>query len=139
MEASTSPSTASTENLKREGSKNTTPGLETITLGVWTVTLLKGAARDLRKSKDRLFSSIPDIRRLFLEVLRVDPWAFAVLLLSRFFHGIEASLLLHLSARLLQQTERMLVTGKTDMPAILSALTMRLACVVFVQLFGWWR
>ncbi|KAI5829713.1 hypothetical protein K523DRAFT_352289 [Schizophyllum commune Tattone D] len=84
------------------------PQLETIQLGVWTLTL--GKARTKAKSRwpfisqAALRSRLALVRRIFSEVWRVDPWAVAFLALYHFFEAIEYSIILYFSGRLLKQS-----------------------------------
>ncbi|KAL1750806.1 P-loop containing nucleoside triphosphate hydrolase protein [Schizophyllum commune] len=97
--------------------------LRTIQLGVWTVTLADG---DVKQHTDTIFSYLPVVQRMFVEVYHVDPWAVKILLLSKFFSAIQPTLLLYFFSRLLEEIEK------------IAAIIMRLGCVAFVALFDWW-
>ncbi|KAI5833872.1 hypothetical protein K523DRAFT_341545 [Schizophyllum commune Tattone D] len=109
--------------------------LRTIQLGVWTVTL---ADSNVKQHTGTIFSYLPVVQRMFVEVYHVDPWAVKILLLSKFFSAIQPTLLLYFFSRLLEEIEKITVSGKVDKASIYQAIFMRLGCVAFVALFDWW-
>ncbi|KAI3998433.1 hypothetical protein K525DRAFT_214674 [Schizophyllum commune Loenen D] len=131
--------------LKRVGTfdRRDDPLLETVHLGVWTLTL--GREKVKAKSKwpfpslGALHSHFALVRRIFSEVWLVDPWAVTFLVLYHFFEAIEYSIILYFSGRLLKQIELVLVSGTVDKAAILSAIVARLSCFAFVVWARWWN
>ncbi|KAI5887272.1 uncharacterized protein SCHCODRAFT_02092459 [Schizophyllum commune H4-8] len=117
------------------------PRLETIQLGVWTLTLGKEKAKSKCPfpSPGALRSHFALVRRIFSEVWRVDPWAVAFLVLYHFFEAIEYSIILYFSGRLLKQIELVLVSATVDKAAILSAIVARLSCFAVVAWVRWWN
>ncbi|PBK72127.1 P-loop containing nucleoside triphosphate hydrolase protein [Armillaria solidipes] len=81
--------------------------------------------------------ALPLFRRLAIDVYTLEPTLSILFILEKIWSGIESAVLLYLSSRLLRIIEVGLISGTLDSVAILSAVAIRLCCVVLAAFLSW--
>ncbi len=132
------------------------PETHTVELGVWKVALLNDTHWDYKRKWNNLLMALPLFRRLAIDVYTLEPTLSILFILEKIWSGIESAVLLYLSSRLLRivcillyselcvahidyQIEAGLISGTVDSVAILSAVAIRLCCVVLAAFLSWAR
>lgn len=78
------------------------PSLTTVQLGVWRLSMLEEPPFNFRKQWNDLFSAVPLLKRLSMEIYRIEPLLFFLFVVSKIWAGVESAVLLFLSSRLLK-------------------------------------
>ncbi|SJL01053.1 uncharacterized protein ARMOST_04369 [Armillaria ostoyae] len=113
------------------------PETRTVELGVWKVALLNDMHWDYKRKWNNLLMALPLFRRLAIDVYTLEPTLSILFILEKIWSGIESAVLLYLSSRLLRIIEAGLISGTVDSVAILSAVAIRLCCVVLAAFLSW--
>ncbi|PBL01640.1 P-loop containing nucleoside triphosphate hydrolase protein [Armillaria gallica] len=113
------------------------PETHTVELGVWKVALLNDTHWDYKRKWNSLLMALPLFRRLAIDVYTLEPTLSILFILEKIWSGIESAVLLYLSSRLLRIIEAGLISGTVDSVAILSAVAIRLCCVVLAAFLSW--
>ncbi|KAJ7613642.1 P-loop containing nucleoside triphosphate hydrolase protein [Mycena polygramma] len=119
----------------------------TVQLGIWRMHIpVESTARKLaqysglpywRGRWDALKSTLPVIWRFGWDVYNLDPRLNLLLFALRLVSGIEGTLLLYASSRLLRTVEAALATGRPDITAIFHAVIIRVMCTVLTCTLRW--
>ncbi|KAK0219554.1 hypothetical protein EDD85DRAFT_989012 [Armillaria nabsnona] len=113
--------------------------LETLRLGVWTVSILKHSPLNLRKQFLDLKDALRYFQRLAIDVYTLEPMLATLFVLNELWSGVQSTLLLYLSSQILRTVKIGLVHGSPEIGAILKALAMRIIGVIFAALLQWAR
>ncbi|KAJ6455966.1 hypothetical protein C8R47DRAFT_192051 [Mycena vitilis] len=120
---------------KDETQKEDGPPVKTRQLGVYRVLTEETPALSLREEWKKATKGFPTLLRLTRDVYASSPWLFCLFQLTQIWYwGIENTLYLHLTNRLLTTIETGLKNGKPDGPAIFQAAALSMVCVVFTGL-----
>jgi hypothetical protein len=128
-------------------------------LGVWRV--VKALETPFYRPSDYLKKAsvmIPVLRRFLVDVYLISPHLFIFIAMTRFWSGLESTLLLYVSSDLLNvvsyrttqrlrnrsnaiesvQIEQAIVNKQPDIKAIIRAVLARAFCVVITSIVRWW-
>ena len=90
------------DSPSKEGKEQLRVKIEELQLGVWHVKIASDTAFGIQKQWDDVRAALPLYWRLMKDIFNVSPVLFTVFIACQLLHGIEDSLLMHLSNRLLR-------------------------------------
>ncbi|KAF8967246.1 P-loop containing nucleoside triphosphate hydrolase protein [Flammula alnicola] len=111
--------------------------IQELQLGIWTLKL-DATSFHLRKHWADVKSAVPLVWRLTIDILGIAPFHFTAYILCQILKGIEDSLLLQLSNKLLRIVEAGVAEGKPDGYAIILAILTRLLSTLVFAWFDWY-
>ncbi|KAJ6500825.1 P-loop containing nucleoside triphosphate hydrolase protein [Mycena sanguinolenta] len=116
------------------------PPIGSLQLGVYRVVTEVLPPLSLREQWKKASRVIPTLLRLVRDVYSLSPWLFSLWILAQVWEsGIEPTLSLHLSSRVLTIIEAGLKNGSPDGAAIFRAVALRMLCVVFSAVIDQWK